>query len=113
MTKVEFFKCGDDFYGFSLKGHTGYADYGKDIVCASLSSIAQNTVLGLTQVLGLNCVVERSDKKGILTLRLPKVMDKDKFASAQVLIKSMYLSISQIEKGYPSNITMEVKNYDV
>lgn len=109
MTNVVFLKNGDDLVGFSLCGHTGYAEYGKDIVCASLSSIAQNTVIGLTQVLGLKCVVERNDKKGILKLRLPKnIMAKD-LAQAKVLLETMFLSISQLEKGYPSNIKMEVK----
>lgn len=99
--------------GFSLSGHTGYADYGKDIVCASLSSISQHTVLGLTQVLSLNCKVERNDKKGVLKLRLPKNIPDEKLQDAQVLLQTMFLSICQLEKGYPSNIKMEVKKYDV
>lgn len=108
MTEVVFFKDSEDLVGFSLSGHTGYADYGKDIVCASLSSISQSTVVGLTQVLGLKCAVERNDKKGILKLRLPKDIGAETKAKAKVLLDTMYLSICQLENGYPSNIKMEV-----
>ena len=109
MTNVVFYKNGDNYYGFSLSGHTGYAEYGKDIVCASLSSISQSTLMGLTKVLDIKCGVERNDEKGVLKIRLPKDLGHDKLALAQVLFETMFLSIKELENGYPSNIKMEVR----
>ncbi|MCI6715321.1 MAG: ribosomal-processing cysteine protease Prp, partial [Lachnospiraceae bacterium] len=38
MTKITFHttKTGE-YRGFTCEGHAGYADYGQDIVCASIS----------------------------------------------------------------------------
>lgn len=109
MTNVVFYKIGDNYCGFSLSGHTGYAEYGSDIVCASLSSISQSTLIGLKKVLDINCGVERNDEKGILRIRLPKDLGHDKLALSQVLFETMFLSIKELENGYPSNIKMEVR----
>jgi uncharacterized protein YsxB (DUF464 family) len=34
----------------SIKGHANYDQYGKDIVCAGVSAIAQTAVLGLESI---------------------------------------------------------------
>lgn len=36
--------------GLLLKGHANYDEYGKDIVCASVSTIFQLAVMGLRQL---------------------------------------------------------------
>jgi uncharacterized protein YsxB (DUF464 family) len=33
-----------------MKGHAGYAEYGQDIVCASVSAIIQTALLGLQAI---------------------------------------------------------------
>ena len=109
MTKVTIFKRGNDILEFSCEGHTGYADHGQDIVCASVSSIVQSCGLGLVKVLGLKCDIVQNDDKGIYKLRLPKGLGESEMAKAQILLKTMSLSIKDLEKGYPSNIKMEVK----
>ena len=44
MIKVIFYKDSDDCYtGFQVKGHAGFAAYGKDIICAGVSVLAINT----------------------------------------------------------------------
>ena len=45
MTHITFFKNSDkEITGFYSAGHAGYAESGKDIVCASVSSAVQLTV---------------------------------------------------------------------
>lgn len=109
MTRVTILKHGDNIVEFSCEGHTGYAEYGEDIVCASVSSIVQGCGLGLTEVLGLKCEIVQDDDKGIYKLRLPKGLSDDDMSKAQVLLATMSLSIKDLEKGYPSNIKVEVK----
>ena len=109
MTKVVITKRGDDIVEFLCEGHTGYAEYGSDIVCASVSSIVQSCGLGLTKVLNLKCKIVKRDEEGIYTLRLPKGLTSDDMAKAQVLLATMFLSLKDLEKGYPSNIKVEVK----
>lgn len=109
MTKVFITKHGNDILEFSCEGHTGYAEYGSDIVCASVSSIVQSCGLGLTKVLGIKCKIVVNDDKGIYTLRLPKGLAGEDMAKAQVLLATMFLSLKDLENGYPSNIKVEVK----
>ena len=44
MINAVFYRQNGSFYAFEVKGHAGYAESGKDIVCASVSSAVQLTV---------------------------------------------------------------------
>ena len=39
MTRCEFFTENDRITGFSVSGHSGYAEAGSDIVCAAISAV--------------------------------------------------------------------------
>lgn len=48
MTKITFKRRGELLYGFEVSGHAGSDDYGKDIVCAAVSSavyLVSNTMM--------------------------------------------------------------------
>ena len=85
MTKIKFFKSNNLFVGFECSGHTGYEEYGKDVLCATISGISQSVVLGLTKVLNINVDMKKDDKKGHLKVELPSDLSLDKMQSAQVL----------------------------
>ena len=47
MTKVVFYKHNGVFYGFHEVGHSGYGEFGSDIICSALSAMTMliiNTV---------------------------------------------------------------------
>lgn len=44
MITVEIRKSGDEYVGFSSKGHAGYAEAGYDIICAAVSVLTVNTI---------------------------------------------------------------------
>jgi len=44
MIQAAFYRHNGSFYAFEIKGHAGYAESGKDVVCASVSSAVQFTV---------------------------------------------------------------------
>ena len=47
MTRCEFFRDGERITGFSIAGHSGYAEAGSDIICAAISaatSMAETTI---------------------------------------------------------------------
>ena len=108
MTKFKFFKNDNNFVGFECSGHTGYDDYGKDILCATISGITQSVVLGLTKVLNIKIGLKRNDKKGHLKVELPKDINSTQMREAQVLISTLYESISDLIIGYSGYISMEV-----
>ena len=93
-------------YGFECSGHTGYAEFGKDILCATISAISQSTILGITNVLGIKCKIDRVDDKGYIKIELPNNIDSIK--SAQVLLQTMKVSIEDLLEAYSHYISMEV-----
>ena len=44
MITVEIRKSGEEYAGFSSKGHAGYAEEGYDIICAAVSVLTVNTI---------------------------------------------------------------------
>ena len=44
MVYAKFYRSGGLFRGFDISGHAGYAESGKDVVCASVSSAVQFAV---------------------------------------------------------------------
>ncbi len=108
MTSVQFTKSHNQLVKVVCTGHTGYAEYGSDIVCASISAIVGSACLGLTQVLGIRAKIKRNDDDGYLEIGLPKNMDKQLADKAQVIMNTTLVSLLDIAKGYPSNIKVEV-----
>lgn len=111
MIKVVFFVQGSEFVGLSCTGHADYSEYGSDIVCASISTLAQSLALGLMKVVGLDVEYKVDEKNAKLDLRLPKKITKKQMENSQILFKSTYVSMEDFCKGYPENIKMEVKTY--
>ena len=55
MITVTFSYSEKKLNGFEIKGHSGYADVGQDVVCAAVSSAAYLTVNTITDVICANC----------------------------------------------------------
>ena len=50
MTRCEFFTEEDRITGFSVSGHSGYAEAGADIVCAAISAVIMVIALVMTMM---------------------------------------------------------------
>ena len=80
MTKITFFKKKDNYLGFEVKGHTGKDEYGKDLLCAQLSTVAQLAVVGIKEVAKEKCFCQISDGWLKITLKKKKFNFCLKFA---------------------------------
>lgn len=81
----------------TIKGHSNYSEYGADIVCASVSSIAITTVNALLSI-DEDCI-SYEDKDGYLNIKIKKhneVIDK--------LINNMINLLKELENQYKKNI---------
>ena len=83
-----------------ILGHAMYDDYGKDIVCAAVSSIATTTVNGIL-ALNKNSLSYMVSKKGL------SIDIKNTDETTQILIGNMVSLLKELEVNYPENI--EVK----
>ncbi len=110
MTNIKLLKKNNDIVSFEISGHTGYADSGKDIVCSAVSAISQSACLGIIKVLKINAIINKNDKKGYLKLQLPKNINKNDLEKAQIILKTMQISLQDLLCDYGNYIKMEVQD---
>ena len=107
MTRIKFYKNDNKYFKIEATGHTGYAESGQDILCASVSSILQSGALGLKNVLNLNPTIKNTTD-GYILIELPI---NEKLDDAQVLFLTMLESIKDLQSGYSRYIKLEVIDY--
>ena len=62
MTTAEFHTEGRRITGFTVRGHSGYAPEGEDIVCAAVTSAVRLVECAVNDVLGLEASVKVRQK---------------------------------------------------
>ena len=100
MIKIKYLKSGYEYDKVSILGHALYDDYGKDIVCAAVSSIVICSVNGILSIKERGLKYMKSDK-GIIIDNISK--DKN----VKKLIDNMISLLKQLERDYPDNVKLE------
>ena len=109
MTTVTFYSEGSRLTGLEMKGHSGYAPQGEDIVCAALTSAVRLTECAVNDVLGLEAPVKVRDKDAYLSLKLPGALGQTNESTCQTLLAALMVHCVQLAEEYPENISvMEV-----
>ena len=86
----------------SITGHANYSDYGKDIVCASVSSIVITSVEAIAKFNNNSVDINKTnDEINIIIKSHDTITDK--------LIDNMITCLKEIEKQYPKNIKITNK----
>ncbi len=97
MTNITITKSSDDNYKkIECKGHAGFADYGKDIVCAAISVLTINTINSIEQLTQDEIVVGQDENKGIISIEFKDIPSKE----ADLLLKSYELGVTSIFEQY-------------
>lgn len=83
-----------------ISGHAGYAEHGKDIVCASISALTQVFIASVEQLTTdeLKCDIRPGNAViiyGNLTER------------AQVLLDSFFVGLKMIANAYPNHVRLD------
>lgn len=82
---------------FKVTGHANYDDYGKDIVCASVSSIV---ITSINMALRLDeSSVKATDKSGLIEVR---VLKQDEIINK--VFVNMIDMLKELENDYSKNI---------
>ena len=101
MTQITFYRtAAAEYTGFTCSGHAGYANRGKDIVCAAVSVLVINTVNSLEQITHEKIHVETDQDSGVIRCRF---LDRPLKETSRALVESLVLGLSQIEKQYGKN----------
>ena len=103
MTRCEFFTENERITGFSVSGHSGYAEAGKDIVCAAISAIVTMAEATINDICGAKAKVRvREQENARITLTLPASCDEEE--SVQAVLAGMMLTLCSMRDDYPDNI---------
>ena len=102
MTRCEFYTEEDRITGFSISGHSGYAEAGSDIVCAAISAVVTMAEATINDVCGAKAKVRVKDEDARITLTLPASCDEEE--SVQAVLAGMMLTLISLRDDYPDYI---------
>ena len=109
MTKIEFFTEDERITGFSVSGHSGYAEAGSDIVCAAVSAVVAMAEATINDVCGAKAKVRVKDEQARITLTLPVSCDEEE--AVQAVLAGMLVTLCSLRDDYPDYIeVLEVQN---
>ena len=99
MVRIRIFSDQDGkITGYSVTGHSGTAERGRDIVCAGISSLAQAALLGIGE--HLHREVDYKVTSGELTMRLKGAPDE----LTEAILRTMLMGLREIEKLSPKAV---------
>lgn len=84
-----------------IRGHAGFAESGKDIVCAAVSMLVQNLVYSLSKL--TTAEFDTSYSKGYTAICFLRDLPKD----AQLLVDSFFCGIDLLAANYPDNVKID------
>ena len=102
MTRCEFFRDNERITGFSISGHSGYAEAGSDIVCAAISAAVELTITTVNDVCGGKAKLRVKEEDARVTLTLPVSCDEEE--TVQAVLAGMMLTLLSIQEDHPDHI---------
>ena len=102
MTRCEFYTENDRITGFSVSGHSGYAEVGSDIVCAAASAVVTMAEATINDVCGAKAKVRVKDEQARITLTLPTSCDEEE--TVQAVLAGMMITLCSLRDDYPDYI---------
>ena len=96
MTEICYYTDNAYVTGFEINGHSGFANSGKDIVCAAVSVLSINCVNSLEELLGIVPKVKEDQKRGYLEV----IVEDYKRDDVQLLLRSFVIGVDKISADY-------------
>lgn len=104
MIKVVIFRADGNIAGFEAQGHAGAGETGYDIVCSAVSALTQTAIMGLVELLKLDCAYEIED--GRAYCMLSQSIDGAHKEKAEIILKTMVMGLESIAQNYKDNLRM-------
>ena len=93
---------GDRITGFTVAGHSGYAEAGADIVCAAVSTAVTMAEAIINEVCGAKAKVRVKEEDARVTLTLPTSCDEEE--TVQAALSGLMLTLLNIKEDYEDYI---------
>ena len=104
MIKVRINKHNDIISSIKCSGHAKYADYGKDIVCASFSTMIITTINAILEI--DKNAISYTDTNNLEIVNIKK----DNITNS--LLKNLVNMIYELKNNYDKNIDIKEENHD-
>ena len=97
MTRVKFSIGNKQLTGFEIKGHAMFAESGRDVVCAAVSSAAYMAANTITEIIGAKADASADD--GMMRVILSQSDEQ-----TETVLRGLELHLTELSKQYPENI---------
>ena len=104
MIKVRIVKNNNQIESIHLKGHAGYADFGKDIVCASFSTMVITTINAILEI--DSEAISYTDNNNLEIINIKK----DNITNS--LLNNLVNMIYELRDTYDKNINIKEESHD-
>lgn len=101
MITITIYRSPDGITGYDVKGHSGFAKAGQDIVCAGVSALVQGAMIGLMR--HLRCDMESIVDKGLMSMKLLSQPNDN----TDAILTSMLLGLKEIADEYCDYVKIE------
>lgn len=109
MIKIIIEREDDDLIkSVSSRGHSGYAEEGSDIVCASVSVLLQNAQKTFEEILDINTFFVLDEHSPYLSITLPE-LSGEKLKMADLIMKSTVNGLYDLADTFPKHINIKEK----
>ena len=97
MIRVKFLIGNNRLTGFEIKGHAMFAQSGRDVVCAAVSSAAYMAANTVTDIIGAKAKAQEAEGAMLLVVNEP-------CEKCFTVLKGFELHMTELSKQYPKNI---------
>ena len=106
MTTISFHMEESRIVSFDVKGHSGYAEAGCDIVCAAITSAVRLVECTINDVLGLGAAVKVNEKSAKIGFHLPGGLSASADHECQTILTGLMVYLTELHEEYPDSITV-------
>ena len=110
MTTVTFSLSGKKLVGFTVSGHAGYDEEGRDIVCSAVSAMTNLVFRTLEEGFCINPIVEVDQTTAKVFLKIPNELSDSKRKLADTVLESYMLELITLKDEYPEFISVLEEN---
>lgn len=105
MIKVNVVRDKEGFiWQFTVKGHAGFEEPGKDIVCSAVSVTAYNAIGALSELAGLKDFY--SERDGFMLCSIPDNLSNRNKEIVKVIMETTVIGFKQIELSYGKYVSV-------
>ena len=112
MTKAIFKKQDGLYVNLEVKGHSGFASSGSDIVCAGISTAVIMSINLIDRLMPNSFEVIQDEAVGYICLKniLYSKMDESLINNIQIIFDNLYETLLDIQANYQNHLKVKIEN---